>query len=122
MRSEVSLILLEPIQIDKRHRFHEEIELAAYRFIEEGIKNSLKHSGTNRLTVRLELKENRLALTVSDLGRGFDSRQLENWLLTGIHGGLIELKERIEFLGGEFQIDAAVHKGTTLKAFLPVSF
>jgi two-component system sensor histidine kinase ComP len=120
MLKEQSMISLDTIGIDSETRFKEEVELTAYRFLQEGIMNSIRHSGTNRQRVYIELNESGLELKVSDLGRGFDVSQIEEWLLKGTHVGIAEMKERIESLGGEFEINSVIHRGTTIKATIPV--
>ena len=120
MTEELSLISLEISRLDQQSRFKEDVEVTAYRFLQEGIMNSVRHSRSNMQTVRMTLNETWLELTVSDSGRGFDTGQIENWLLTGTHFGLVEMKERIEGLGGELQIISGINRGTTLKALIPV--
>lgn len=121
MHKELSLIFMETTGISHENRFNEKIELTAYRFLQEGLMNSVRHSGSNKQRVRIVLNQSKLELKVSDSGRGFDTSQLENWLLTGAHFGIVSLKEQIESLGGELQINSVIHRGTTLKATIPVA-
>jgi two-component system sensor histidine kinase ComP len=120
MFKEQSLISLNTTGINTETRFKEEVELTAYRFLQEGIMNSIQHSGSNRQRVYIELNESRLELTVSDSGRGFDVSQIEDWLLKGTYFGIAGMKERIESLGGELEINSVIHKGTTIKATIPI--
>ncbi|HWQ73100.1 MAG TPA: ATP-binding protein, partial [Desulfitobacteriaceae bacterium] len=120
MLKEQSLISLKTSGISNEDRFKEEVEITAYRFLQEGIMNSIRHSGTNRQRVYIELNESGLELKVSDLGRGFDVSQIEEWLLKGTHVGIAEMKERIESLSGKLEINSVIHKGTTIKATIPV--
>jgi len=121
MTEELALISVQIQGLSSQTRFAEEVEITAYRFFEEGIINSVRHSRSHFQTVFLTMNENKLELTVSDSGRGFDPNQLENWLITGSHFGLAEIKERIESLGGELQVISGINRGTTLKAFIPIS-
>jgi two-component system sensor histidine kinase ComP len=120
MLKEQSMISLDSMGIDSETRFQEEVGLTAYRFLEEGIMNSIRHSGTTKQRVYIELNESGLELKVSDLGRGFDVSQIEEWLLKGTHFGIAEMKERIESLGGELEINSVIHRGTTIKATIPI--
>lgn len=121
MLKELSLISLETVGINREGRFKEEIELAAYRFLQEGIMNAVKHSGSNKLKLHIEMIESNLELTVRDSGKGFDTNKIDDWLLTGAHFGIVGMKERLESLGGALQITSEIHQGTMLKATIPIT-
>lgn len=120
MLKELLLISLETVGISRDEHFKEEVELTAYRFLQEGITNAVKHSDSNKLKIHIERNESNLELMVSDLGKGFDTSKIEDWALTGAHFGLVGMKERIESLGGELQISSEIQRGTMLKATIPV--
>ncbi|UNC92833.1 sensor histidine kinase [Candidatus Contubernalis alkaliaceticus] len=84
---------LDNISIEQR--FNEEIETAAYRFIQEGLNNSAKHSGSEKVIIRISLKDNMLSLSLQDYGKGFDSKLVEERALQNKHLGIIGMKERI---------------------------
>ncbi|NBJ14097.1 MAG: histidine kinase [Dehalobacter sp. 4CP] len=120
MLKEPNFIILETEGIGLDDRFAEDIEITAYRFIQKGIFNSLRYSGSKKQTVRIELSGEKLELTVKDNGQGFDPDQLEKGLLGGAHYGLAIMKERIESLGGQMLINSGFERGTTLQATIPV--
>jgi two-component system sensor histidine kinase ComP len=120
MLKQPSFILLETEGIGFDDRFPEDIEIAAYRFIQKGIINSLRYSGSKKQTVRIELSGEKLELTVKDNGQGFDLDQLDKGFLDGAHSGLAIMKERIESLGGQMLINSGFERGTTLQATIPV--
>jgi len=120
MQKELLLISLEIEGISREERFEEEVELAAYRFLQEGITNVVKHSGSNRLKIHIEVNKSRIELTVRDSGKGFDTSKIEDWSLTGAHFGIVGMKERLESLGGDLQIISTLHLGTMLKATIPI--
>jgi len=120
MLREPNFIILETEGIELNDRFAEDVEIAAYRFIQKGIFNSLRYSGSKKQTVRIKLSGEKLELTVKDNGQGFDPDQLEKGLLGGAHYGLAIMKERIESLGGQMLISSGFQRGTTLKATIPV--
>lgn len=94
-------------------RFPERVESAAYFLSCEGFANALKHSGAERITVRLRREAGTLALEVSDDGCGFDPG-----LVNG--SGLAGLADRVDALGGSFAVDSAPGEGTRLRADFPV--
>ena len=120
MLKELLLISLETVGISREERFKEDVELAAYRFLQEGISNAVRHSGSNQLEIHFELKESRLELTVRDAGKGFDTSKINDWSLTSTHFGIVGMKERLENLGGVLQISSIIGQGTMLKAVLPI--
>ncbi|AHF09980.1 MULTISPECIES: ATP-binding protein [Dehalobacter] len=120
MLKEPNFIILETEGIELNDHFSEDVEIAAYRFIQKAIINSLRYSGSKKQTVRVELSGDKLELTVKDNGQGFDPDQLEKGSLGGAHFGLAIMKERIESLGGQMLISSGFQRGTTLKATIPV--
>jgi len=59
---------------------------------------------------------NQIALTVCDGGRGFRTEEV------GPRGGLglTSMKERLNLVGGKFEIDAKPSRGTIIRAFVPL--
>ena len=120
MQKELLLILLETVGVNREERFQEEVELVAYRFLQEGISNAVKHSGSNKLKILIEISESRIELTVRDSGKGFDTSMIDDWSLTGAHFGIVGMKERLEILGGDLQISSEIHRGAMFKATIPI--
>lgn len=120
MQKELLLIVLEVTGMNREDRFQEDIELVVFRFLQEGINNVIKHSGSSRVNVTLSLVNRQIEVCLSDSGKGFDPREIGNWSLTGHHFGIIGMKERIESLGGKFFISSKFGQGVTLKAFIPI--
>jgi len=120
MLKELLLISLETVGISREERFKEEVELAAYRFIQEGISNAVRHSGSKRLNIHIEMYEARIEITVRDTGKGFDITKIDDWSLTSTHFGIVGMKERLENLGGVLQISSTIGQGSMLKAVLPI--
>ncbi|HBW36047.1 sensor histidine kinase [Desulfosporosinus sp. BICA1-9] len=120
MLKELSIISLETVGFNREDRYKEEVELAAYRFLQEGIMNAVKHSGSNKIKLFIEMTESNLELTVRDSGKGFYTIKIDDWSLTSDHFGIVGMKERIESLGGNLQISSEIHRGTMLKAVIPI--
>jgi len=88
-----------------------EIEQCVYRVGQEAVANAIKHSGAKNLLVKLESKEGRLILTVHDDGVGFDTRKNND----SAGYGLLGMKERAQFAGGDLSITSGAKSGTTIK-------
>ncbi|MDQ7092162.1 ATP-binding protein [Desulfosporosinus sp. PR] len=120
MQKELLLISLETKGMNRGEHFEEETELAAYRFVQEGITNAVKHSSSKELKIQIEKNESQMELRVSDSGKGFDTSKIDDWVLTSVHFGLVGMKERLESLNGNLQVNSIIGKGTILKATIPI--
>jgi signal transduction histidine kinase len=76
--------------------------------VKEAINNCVKHSGATQITIALALLPDHINITLSDNGKGFDNKMLKS---TG--NGLRNMRQRIELIGGEFQISSG-EGGTTI--------
>ena len=87
----------------------------AFRVVQEGLTNAVKHAPGADVDVAVELTDGRLRVTVHDAGpRGADALSE-----TGSGLGLRGLRERVEALGGALEA-GAVDGGWQLRADLPL--
>jgi signal transduction histidine kinase len=94
------------------------IDLAAYRVVQEGLTNVMKHAGPARTTVRLEYRPRDLLITVSDDGPPPGAAPAT---APGSGGrGLIGLRERIAVYGGELDAGPRPGGGWRLTARIPL--
>ena len=95
-------------------RVPEAISLCLFRVLQEALQNAVKHSGVRHFRVSLVGSANQIALTVCDEGRGFRPEEV------GPRGGLglTSMKERLNLVGGKFEIDATPNRGTIIRAFV----
>lgn len=108
-------------EIAERHRIELELELvhgvrlsatrseALVRIACEAITNAARHSGAQRVTLRLERDGSLIKLRVSDKGCGFD---------TAVQGGgfgLVAMRERARSVGAELRICSAVGRGSEVE-------
>jgi PAS domain S-box-containing protein len=98
----------------------EDIVLLVFESVRELLFNSVKHSGMSEAQVRLErIEENTLCLYVQDNGNGFDPSEIcasEN-MQQGV--GLFSIQERINLIGGDFEIKSKPGHGSRFNIFLP---
>jgi signal transduction histidine kinase len=94
----------------------EAISLCLFRVLQEALQNAVKHSGVRHFRVSLVGSTNQIALTVCDEGRGFRPEEV------GPRGGLglTSMKERLNLVGGKFEIDAKPSRGTIIRGFVPL--
>lgn len=92
------------------------IQLIAYRIVQESLSNAIRHSGTNEVSIRLEI-DTEVQVSVSDNGKG-----CADDTLTAIGGfGLRGLADRVELVCGSFTAGPQPLGGFTVNATLPLS-
>jgi PAS domain S-box-containing protein len=94
-----------------------EVSLSLFRVLQEALHNAAKHSGTKHFTVHLCGGSGEIHLTVSDLGKGFNTEAVAK--SPGL--GLTSMQERLRLLNGELSIDSQLERGTTIHARVPFS-
>ncbi len=114
---------LTQVKVDFEHsgidrRFPAEVELTAYRIVQEALTNAARHADVDALAVKVQADDAVLSLDVSDEGVGFDTAVT---LRSKDSNGLSGIRERIELLGGLFTLDSAPGIGTQLIAELPLN-
>ena len=93
-----------------------EAALAAYRVVQEALTNSLRHGQAQRIEIALRTVDGQLEVCVDDDGRGLP----DGWQRTG-HYGLRGMAERVESLGGTFEVGANAPRGVRVRATIPVT-
>jgi signal transduction histidine kinase len=99
---------------------NEENRIFLFNAARELLFNVAKHAETDRARLSLAVLANdHICLAVSDDGIGFlpAAARLEN--TTDSRFGLFSIRERVEFLGGQLRLDAAVGRGTRVSILLP---
>jgi signal transduction histidine kinase len=95
-----------------------DLETVVYRVAREAIVNVEKHAQASQVDVTLEPDGASLRLTIADNGIGFHPASAAVERLQH-HLGLIAMQERVESVGGEWQIASSPGAGTTVEAILP---
>ena len=95
----------------------EAININVYRIIQEAMNNCLKHSDASKVNIVIEERNKNLYLEFSDNGVGFN----KNILIKTKQFGLVGIQERVNSLGGEFELITKKDKGTILKFYIPIN-
>lgn len=91
-------------------------KIAVYRIVQEALHNAQRYAGGVGLTVRAEAGGGHLRFEVRDDGPGFDGNAADR----AGHLGLSGMRERVESLGGAFQVTSAPGKGAQIVVDLPL--
>ena len=90
------------------------IDLSAYRIVQEGLTNALKHARASDAEVTVRYRPDEIQLEVRDNGEGPATSD-------GLGHGLIGIRERVKIYGGEMSAGPANGRGFLLSTRLPVS-
>jgi signal transduction histidine kinase len=90
------------------------IDLSAYRIVQEGLTNALKHARASNADVTVRYRPDEVHLEVRDDGVGSATSD-------GLGHGLVGMRERVKIYGGEMTAGTANGGGFVLSARLPVS-
>ena len=90
------------------------VEVAAYRLVQEGVNNVLRHAGAGACSVTIHGNGARLIVTIGDDGRGIA-------LGTSPGVGMASMRERVEELGGMLAVAPRQPQGTVLTAIFPLA-
>jgi len=100
-------------------RFSPEVELLLFRIVQEALNNIRRHAQASEAQVVTEFTEERLKVTISDNGRGFELSGRVDDLPRSGKLGLAGMQERARLLGGTLEVKSTPGKGTTLIVEVP---
>jgi signal transduction histidine kinase len=100
-------------------RLPPDVELSAYRIVQEALTNVLKHAGPATAMVAVGYQDDGLSLQVSDDGRGA-AAALGAGTLPGSGHGLVGMGERVALFGGALRTGPRAGGGFEVRAHIPV--
>ncbi|MDP2723646.1 MAG: ATP-binding protein [Bacteroidales bacterium] len=92
------------------------IQIYLYRIVQEALNNVIKHGDATEVVIRLNKSSDGLMLTIKDNGKGF--RIEKKSYFSG--NGITNMKERANLLGGHFQLNSKVNRGTEIIVDIPI--
>ena len=103
--------------------YGEAIDLTIYRCVQESLTNVVRHAQAREVYVALgeasddaaaaEKRSRQLTLTIRDDGRGIDPA-------APIGFGVRGMRERVQALGGSYQVDSEAGRGTCVRILIPL--
>ncbi len=91
-----------------------DMEIIAFRVIQESLTNIVRHAEANTIEVKLETEPDEFNFTIVDDGIGFDVNAQSD------STGLVNMKERVELVNGKIRIRSLAGIGTEIKVCLPL--
>ena len=112
-----------------KRRLPPEVEMTAYRIVQEGLTNAIKHGvatevdillTVNHPTLIVTLRDNGIGLDVVNLGQAQSLNSKSGNSKSGLQGiGIVGMQERARAIGGSVEIKSRKERGTVLRAELP---
>lgn len=93
------------------------LDLSAFRIVQEGLTNVMKHAGATRATVTIRHRPSGLELTIVDDGRGYEAADLGP---PRARYGHLGMRERVGLFRGQLRVGPRFGGGYEVVAFLPL--
>ena len=102
-------------------RLAPEVEITAFRIVQEALSNVRKHAHARHVTVRLWVARGRLYGLIQDDGQGFDLQSVDERDQDTPAVGLHSMRERARLIGGTWHITSRPGQGTTIEFWIPLT-
>lgn len=101
----------------KLQNLDEHGNIMLYRIVQEGLTNISKHAAASHVLIEMHQLGKTLQLVINDNGKGIDLSPARS--IKGL--GLIGMRERVETIDGDFNIESAPGKGFCIKITVPLN-
>lgn len=99
----------------RERRLESYLEVLIFRSIQELLGNSIRHSQASQIKIQLEMGDANIKVTIDDDGKGFNIDIIDDRANKGIK----VIRERVEMLGGDFDIKSVIGQGTRISFQIP---
>lgn len=96
----------------KNKKFSSVVGVNLYRTIQESLNNAMKYANASHIVINAEKFQEGLKIEIKDDGKGFDTKNVD------VGNGLLNMKKRMEEIGGNFSINSEIGKGTSVNVEL----
>ncbi len=110
------------LSVDVQPRLPEDLTILVFESVRELLFNAVKHAKISWAKVGLHQNgRSEIQVVVSDEGVGFDPSRLDSTETAAGGLGLFSIRERIDSIGGRFEINSAAGKGCRLTMVVPAA-
>jgi PAS domain S-box-containing protein len=96
-----------------------EVKLTLYRIVQESLTNVEKHAKAKRVRLECNQSEGEIVCKIEDNGQGIHLDEHGKSKIRGDGLGLLDMRERLSFLGGTIEISSNENRGTTVIVRIP---
>lgn len=97
------------LHVEGDRKLTPEVQVALYRIAQESLNNIVKYAKASQIDIDLVLSPSQVFLQIADNGLGFDPKKVKPTSL-----GMRIMRERVESIGGQFQVTSTPGIGTTI--------
>lgn len=105
---------MDIIMPEQEMDINETLSLIIYRLVQESLNNCSKYAKATQVAVHLLHDEHYIKLEVIDDGIGFDMNNL-----TSANTGISGMRNRVESIGGQYEVTSAPQQGASMRVMLP---
>lgn len=92
------------------------LEVVIFRALQELMTNASLHAQASQINVQLEIGDNRVRASIEDDGRGLEPHALPQEAELGVKA----IRERMDMLGGSFEVDSTAGQGSRFSLSIPI--
>lgn len=94
------------------HFFSQDAQINIYRIIQEALTNVTEHAQAKNISILIKKQDDTISFSIEDDGIGFDVKEALMKISIERGLGLASMKERVQMLGGKFNLYSKKGKGT----------
>lgn len=111
---EMGLVVTGEVQ-----RLESETEVALCRIAQDALRNAQAYAAADRIEIMIRFGDDRIDMTITDDGRGFQAPRSPGEYLRSGRLGLMGMHERAQLVGGSLQIQSSPDTGTVVEVLIP---
>ena len=105
---------------EKEKKLSNDLSILLFQAVRELLVNIRKHAKANKVKIFIKKHGKNIQIEVKDDGVGFDTSVLDSYVENDIGFGLLNIRSRIDVVGGHFEIESHKNKGTKIKLEAPL--
>jgi len=99
----------------------DDINILLFQAVRELLVNIRKHSKAKKVRISIKRCKENIQIVIEDNGIGFDISALDSYCEKDIGFGLLNIRSRIDVVGGSFEIESHKKRGTKITLKAPVN-
>lgn len=94
----------------------QQLKIDVFRIIQEAVNNAIRHANATNIFVNLDFDREKVTVSISDNGNGFEITKIKRKVNTNLHLGLLGMDERAGRHNGKIHIQSELNTGTRILA------